>query len=143
MSLHCVYSIDLVHVVEIWHVSSNKANPSMLSECRIGRPEEGLVGRTTVGTRKRTFKFGFRHRLIAEVCSLGHLAQAQEQRKGTAKSMSDAETTREKRTSRFLASVVEAQAQQHIRRLILAWEHDNKRITTKRKAMQASRPSSA
>ena len=71
----------------------------MISECRIGRPEDGLVGRTTVGTRKRTFKFGLRHRLIAEICSLGHLAQAQEQRKGTAMSMCGAETTKEKQRS--------------------------------------------
>ena len=96
MPLHCVYSIDLVHVVELWHVSSNKANPSMLSECRIGRPEEGLVGRTILDTRKSTFRFGPRLRLMAEVVSLGHLAQFQERRKGTAKSMCGAETTKEK-----------------------------------------------
>ena len=96
---HCVYSIDLVHVVELWHVSSNETNPSMISESRIGRPEAGLVGRHVMGTCKSTFKFGIRPRLMAEVASLGHLAQAQEQHKGTAKSMCGAETTQEKQRS--------------------------------------------
>ena len=70
----------------------------MLSECRIGRPEEGLVGRTILDTRKSTFRFRPRLRLMAEVVSLGHLAQFQERRKGTAKSMCGVETTKEKQS---------------------------------------------